>query len=552
MKTVRFFLPLFIGQARWMLLGLLLSLVAIGSGVGLLGASGWFLTATALSTAGVAFNIFFPSASVRGFSFVRILARYGERMVGHDGTLRLLSELRGWLFARLFPLLPLADRHSRHGDLVSRLTSDVDALDTVFLVAIGPIVTSLVVGTAATVALALLLPAAALWYALAYAAAALLVPAWVLGATRRAGERIVAETSALRVATFDALDGHADLIAFDARAGAEAAFGDASDALARARRSPLTVAAAGGAAVQGATGAALIAIFAFGLPALQSGALGAPVFVGILLAVIGSFEPTAILVRAVGKLATAAAAAHRLQQLATRPPAIVDPASPIPLPPGGDIQFEAVRFGYDADRPVLRDLDLSIPQGARIAVIGPSGSGKSTLLKLLLRLADPQAGRVLIAGTGIERVALADLYRRVALLAQDAPVFHDTVRNNLLIGRPEATEEELWAALETSRLASLVRQLRGGLDAVVGETGKTLSTGQARRLCLARTLLSPAPILVFDEPTSGLDPENERLFFAALAAAGGDRTIVVVTHALLAPGIVDRTYRMEDGRTFPA
>jgi ATP-binding cassette subfamily C protein CydC len=146
MSSIRTFLPLFSRQMGWMALALLLSLMAVGAGIGLLGSSGWFLTAAALSTAGAAFNIFGPSAAVRGFSFLRILARYFEKMAGHDGTLRLLSNLRGWLFARLFPLVPLNDRDSRHGDLVSRLTADVDALDTVFLVTIGPILSSVVVG----------------------------------------------------------------------------------------------------------------------------------------------------------------------------------------------------------------------------------------------------------------------------------------------------------------------------------------------------------------------------------------------------------------------
>ena len=548
MRTLRFFLPLFTGQARWMLLALLLSLATIGAGIGLLATSGWFLTATALSTAGVAFNIFFPSSAVRGFSFLRILARYGERTVGHDGTLRLLSRLRGWLFASLFPLLPLADRDSRRGDLVSRLTTDVDALDTVFLVAIGPIVACLVVGAGATVALALLLPAAALWYGLAYLAAAVLVPVVVLRASRSSGDRIVAETSALRVAALDAFDGHADLIAFGALGSAEAAFGHAASELARSRRRPFDIAALGGAAVQVATGLALLAVFGCGILAIGGGTLSAPLFVGLLLAVIASFEPAGALVRAVGKLATAGAAARRLEELANRPLAIREAADPAVLPAGGDLAFERVTFGYDPARPVLQDVTLAVPQGSRVAIVGSSGSGKSTLLKLLLRLADPQFGRVLVAGTDTAHVALADLHRRVALLAQDAPVFHDTVRNNLLIARPEASDAELWAALETAQLATLVRELPLGLDAVVGETGKTLSTGQARRLCLARTLLSPAPILAFDEPTSGLDAENERLFFAALSRAGADRTIVIVTHAALLPGFADATYRVEGGR----
>jgi ATP-binding cassette subfamily C protein CydC len=146
MKSLWAFRALFFSQRKGFLLALILSLVTLLAGVALLGTSGWFITAAALTTAGLAFNLFVPSAMVRGFSFIRILARYGERLSGHDATLRLLSDLRGWLFARLFPRLPFRDRSLRHGDLVSRLTADVDALDTAFLVAIGPITAALVVG----------------------------------------------------------------------------------------------------------------------------------------------------------------------------------------------------------------------------------------------------------------------------------------------------------------------------------------------------------------------------------------------------------------------
>src|SRR5690606_16653329 len=148
------FAPLFLRRSRAWLLALLLSLITLLAGTALLGTSGWFITAAALTTAGLAFNLFVPSALVRGFSFIRILARYGERLAGHDATLRLLADLRGWLFARLFPRLPLPDRTLRHGDLVSRLTADIDALDTAFLVAIGPIAAALAIGGVLTSILA--------------------------------------------------------------------------------------------------------------------------------------------------------------------------------------------------------------------------------------------------------------------------------------------------------------------------------------------------------------------------------------------------------------
>ena len=194
------------------LLALVLSLVTLLAGVSLLGTSGWFITATALTTAGLGFNLFVPSAMVRGLSFVRILARYGERLAGHNATLKLLSDLRGWLFSRLFPRLPLPDRSLRHGALVSRLTADVDALDTAFLVAIGPLAAAVVVGTAMTAILAIFVPGAALPYGLALALAGLGVPSLMVLLGRKAGRDSVATRADLRMEVLDGVNGHADLV----------------------------------------------------------------------------------------------------------------------------------------------------------------------------------------------------------------------------------------------------------------------------------------------------------------------------------------------------
>jgi ATP-binding cassette subfamily C protein CydC len=242
------------------------------------------------------------------------------------------------------------------------------------------------------------------------------------------------------------------------------------------------------------------------------------------------------------------AAARRLDAIATLPPAVTDPARPVALPEGGGFVFDHVSFAYHPGRPVLDDVSLAIPAGGRVAVTGASGSGKSTLVALLLRLADPAAGCVRIAGTDLRTVRQADLHARVALLAQDAPVFMDTVRANLLVARPDATDAELWQALARARLADTIRALPGGLDAFLGEGGRTLSAGEGRRLCLARALLSDAAILALDEPTGGLDAETEQAFLADLAEAAAGRTLLLVTHARLPDGAVDSVWRLDAGR----
>ncbi|KQW86232.1 ABC transporter ATP-binding protein [Devosia sp. Root413D1] len=546
MRAIFAFAPL-LGRLKGpIVLTVLLSLLTLLAGIGLLGLSGWFLTAAALSTLGSAFNIFAPSAGVRGLSFIRILARYGEKLSGHDMTLRLLSDLRAWLFARLFPLVPLARRFGR-GDLVSRLLADVEALDTVFLVALGPISTAVLAGAAMTVALALALPGAALVYALLFFAAVLLVPVGLVLASRAVGSEVVAAGAALRQAVLDGVDGHQDLVLFGATGEAAATAATASARLAQARRRLGLRAALASALVQLLAGGALLGTLVAGFAALEAGAIDGPLLAGLLLAVLASFEASAMLVRSATRLAGAAAAADRLQAIASSAPAVAEPAEPLPIPAGGDMRFEAVRFGYDPQHPVLDGLSFAVRSGECVAITGPSGAGKSTIAQLLLRLADPDAGAVRLNGSDLRDVAGPELRQRVALMTQDAPVFLDTIRVNLRVGRDDADDAALWRVLEAVHLAEFVRGLPGQLDAVVGEAGRTLSAGQARRICLSRTLLSRADVIVFDEPTSGLDAETEAAFLAELPELTRGRTAIVITHAVV-PETFDRVLELRAGR----
>ncbi|MDX7952351.1 ATP-binding cassette domain-containing protein, partial [Lichenihabitans sp. Uapishka_5] len=285
-----------------------------------------------------------------------------------------------------------------------------------------------------------------------------------------------------------------------------------------------------------------------GLEAVGKGILGGPMLVGLVLAVLASFEAAAVMVRNAGRFGAALAAAERLAAIASTAPAVAEPATPQSLPPGSDLTFSAVSFSHRPERPLLRGLTLHCPAGSRVAIVGESGCGKSTLLDLALRLADPAEGLVRVAGADVSSVAQADLHARVALMSQTTPVFLGTVGDNLRLGRPDADDAALWRALDQARLRSFVEGLPDGLHTWCGEGGRTLSAGQARRICLARTLLSPAAILLLDEPTSGLDQETERAFLHDLACATAGRTVVLVTHAALPPGTADRVFRLTNGR----
>lgn len=548
MRALLAFRHLFAAQARGLLLALLLSLIALAAGVALLGTSGWFITAAALTTAGLAFNLFAPSALVRGFSFIRILARYGERLVGHDATLRLLADIRGWLFARLFPRLPLSDRSLRHGDLVSRLTADVDALDTAFLVAIGPIAAALIIGGAMTAILAWLLPPAALLYGVCLVTAILLVPAGLVFASRRAGAEAVARAAAARSAVLDGIDGQADLVLLGALGVAQADFRTVALRVADARGRLATLTGLAGFAVQALAAIALTGSLWLGLRAFAATEIDGPVLAGLLLAIAGSFEATSTIVRSVGKFTTAIAAAERLAAVAGAPIAVADPATPVALPGDFAIVASDLSFCYDGGPPVLANLSLAVAAGEHVAIAGPSGSGKSSLLSLLLRLAEPQQGRIALGGTALPALRQADIHTTVALLSQDSPLFNDTIRANLLIARPDADDAAIWSALTSAGIEPYIRALPHGLDTLIGEGGRTVSVGQARRLCLARVLLSDASVLLLDEPTTGLDRTAEVAFFETLHMAAQGRTVIVVTHAAIPEETIDRVLVMKDGR----
>lgn len=528
---------------------LALALLTVAAGVGLLGVSGWFLTGAALAGAGAAFNLFVPSSLVRGLSFVRIASRYAERLVGHAATLRLLSDLRAAVFRALVRLTPRQLARYRAGDLVARLTGDVDALDTVFLFVIMPVATALAGGAIFCLVLGYHLPAAGLAVAAALLVASVLVPWWLGRAARRPGDLAQASAGALRHAVLEAVEGHVDIAALHAQPQARAHFAAACRQMQQARRAQARLAAHGLWLVQAAAGAAVVAVLWFGLPALAEGEISGPLLAGLLLATLGIFEVAGPIMRGVSRLGAARAAARRIGELTRAEPDLRDPGLPRPLPADGELRAQGLRFAYPGrDLPVLDGVDFVLAPGERVAIVGSSGAGKSTLLHLLLRLEDPQAGAVTLGGCDLRHAAQAEVHRRIALLSQDSPVFLGSLRSNLLIGAPEADEAALWRALESARLAEFARGLPQGLDTWVGEGGAGLSAGQARRLCLARVLLSQAGIILLDEPTAGLDRPNEEAFLADLAQACGERAVVLATHARLPEGAVHRILALDGGR----
>ncbi len=275
--------------------------------------------------------------------------------------------------------------------------------------------------------------------------------------------------------------------------------------------------------------------------------------IGTLFAFMGLmpslFTPVSALAGLGQTVETASGSLDRVNELIDEPMAIADkPDAPVLPPLSRDIRFDKVSFAYSPDHPILRDLDFVIPAGSNVAIVGPSGSGKSTLVNLLLRFWDPDEGRVLFDGHDLRDVSVASMRGQIGLVFQDTFIFDTTVRENIGLAKPGATDAEIAEAARAARLDEHIASLPAGFDTVLGERGVRMSGGQRQRMAIARAVLRDPRILVLDEATSALDAQTERGILETLAALSWGRTTISITHRLALAATADRVFVLDQGR----
>jgi ATP-binding cassette subfamily C protein CydC len=544
------FLGLLRPYAAWMALGILLSLATLIANVTLMAVSGWFIASMAIAgAAGVSMNYFTPAAIIRVSAIARTAGRYGERLVTHEATLRLLAGLRVWFYQRLEPLAPARLQQYRSGDLLSRIRADIDTLDHFYLRILVPTITALIGGLLLVLFLLTVDPRLALILATLLLLAGVGVPWLVQHLGDGPGRRAVGIRSDLRASAVDGVQGLAELEVYGA--------GDDHAALIRALSHRL---AAEQGRLSGLSGlsqgmlglAANLAMWLAvwtAVPGIHAGHIAPPELAMVALLTLASFEAVAPLPVAFQALGETRAAARRILEIVDAEPAVPEPATPAHLPPGFGIECERVGFTYPGGAtPALSGIDLDCPQGTRLGIIGPTGSGKTTLIHLLLRFWAPSQGRITLAGVDIATLAGEDLRRRFAVVSQHTQLFTGTIRENLLLADPEASQARLERACRAAALHDFITAQPEGYDTQVGEAGLALSGGQARRLSIARAVLKEASILILDEPTEGLDGPTARAIMATLDTLMMGRSVLLITHRPEGLKSMDQILVLERGR----
>ncbi|WP_455011981.1 heme ABC transporter ATP-binding protein/permease CydC [Haemophilus parahaemolyticus] len=552
MKRLFPFLLLYSNHSRRLLLGTILAITSLSASIGLLSLSGWFLAASFLVGSTILFNFFYPSSGVRGLAIGRTISRYFERLVTHDATFRVLAELRISVFKKLIPLSPSGLNHFRNSELLNRLVADVDTLDTLYLNLLSPFISAIMVITFMAIGLSFVSALLAVIICSTLLALLFIFPAIFYRLGQKSGKKIIQARAEYRSQFIEWIQLNAEFLLFGLVPQMTQKLEKTEQTWLHSQSKESQLTGFSNALLTFVNGILVCVVFLLVTTAIDASSADNPeaLVALVIFCVMASAEilmPIGIAFLHLGQLITAA---ERLNDLIEQRPLVEFNGSTRwqkiaenqPL-----VRFEKVTFNYPSNhQATLNGLSFEVNKGQKVAILGKTGSGKSTIFQLLNRHYDPTSGQILLANCNMADYPEATLRSHLVTLSQRVHIFSQTLRDNLLMGNPQATDEQLKLVLEQVELAYLLQEQ--DLDLWLGEGGRPLSGGEQRRLGLARVLLSNAELVLLDEPTEGLDRETEQQILMLIFAHCQARTLLMITHRLQGLERFDRVYRIDNGQ----
>ncbi len=538
------------------LLSIFLGFATIASGVGLMATAAYIISAAALHPSIAELQV--AIVGVRFFGLSRGVFRYLERLVSHDVTFRLLARWRVWFYKALEPLAPARFMRFQSGDLLTRVIRDIGSLESFYVRTVSPPLVALLVSIVGILFLG------GYGAELAWGLAGFLIlagvglPLFVYLLSHRLGPQLILERAKLGNILIDGFQGMPDLLIYDKDRKQADLVNQAGERLThfQARLSGIN-------ALHSATGSllanlAMLTILILAIQRVSQGQLEG-VFLGVVaLTALTCFEAIQPLPQVAQNYDLNRTAANRLYELVNTQPLVVDPAQPLELPEEANIEIRNLSFQYPPWNEIdthsgspsfgLKDISVSLPYGKHIALIGPSGAGKTTLINLLLRFWEYQQGTILMGNHELRKYRQEDIRKQIALISQNTYLFSATIKDNLLIARPDATEKEIIQAARQAQLEDFIRSLPKGYDTWVGEHGLRMSGGERQRLAIARALLKNAPVLILDEPTANLDPVTEHAVLSAIDIVSQGRSTITITQRMVGLESKDEILVLQNGR----
>ena len=551
MRTLLPFIRLFKFAKFPLILGLVLMILGLGSSMGLLTVSGWFLAATAIAGLGTLFNFFYPSASVRGLAIGRTVMRYFEKIVTHDATFRILSKLRVQVFEKIIPLSPAVLNRYRNSDLLNRLVSDVDTLDSLYLRLLAPFFTAAFVIIAMTIGLSFVNIPLALGLGLFLLILLIIIPTVFYRLGQEFGERLIQARATYRTQFLEFIQAQAELLLFNAEDKLKEKMSATEKTWQEDQAKEAKLSGFSTALVLFLNGLLISGMLWFASNADFGTDEYHTAYIALFtFAALAAFEIIMPLGAAFLHIGQVIAAAERVTEIIEQKPLVEFNDNEKFETKVRLISAKDLSFSYPGQETlVLKNLTLDLGQGQKIAILGKTGSGKSSLLQLLVRNYDAHQGELLLAEKPISAYSEETLRHQICFLTQRVHVFSDTLRQNLQFASADKiSDEKMMEVIHQVGLSKLLEQEGKGLDLWLGDGGRPLSGGEQRRLGLARILLNNAPILLLDEPTEGLDRETERQILRLILQHAENKTLIMVTHRLSSIEQFDKICVIDNGR----
>lgn len=550
MRVLLPFLALYRRHWFMLLLGIILAILTLLASIGLLTLSGWFLAGTSLAGfAGIySFNYMLPAAGVRGAAIFRTAGRYFERLVSHDATFRVLSHLRVFTFKKILPLSPGGIARFRQGELLNRLVADVETLDHLYIRVISPIIAAFVVIMAIMFGLGLIDARLANTLGGIMLTLLIVLPFVFYYAGKPIGRDLTDLRGQYRTVLTSMLQGQAELTVFGAlpRFRQNLAQLEAKWLHRQAQQANLTgLSQSLMILASGLTATLILWLAAGGIDnSFMPEALIA-LFTFCALAAFEALAPVTVAFQHLGQVMTSAT---RISHLIEQKPDVTFPEKGGEKNNSATLTMHNICFTYPTQpMQVINHVDLTIEAGQHIALLGKTGCGKSTLLQLINRAFDPTHGTIRLNNLPIADYDEATLRSMMSVVPQRVHVFSHTLRENLLMAKEQATDEELKHVLQQVGLGQLLENDEG-LNAWMGDGGRQLSGGEQRRLGLARALLHNAPLVLLDEPTEGLDADTEQQILALLHQHCQGKAVLMITHRLHGLDKMDKICVMDGGK----
>lgn len=536
-ELYRFIRRFMVQQPSAVLFGILLSLITLMAGISLLALSGWFIAATAAASLSYAvasqFNYFLPAAAVRFFSLLRIIGRYGERVLTHQATFKILTDIRLWFYRQLEPLAPahLLSYHS--GDLLTRMVADIDALDNLYIRVLTPTVSLILISIFLLLGLAGLID----WFLAVtvlclMGITALLVPLFTACLAHSSSQALTQKQAQLQMAIINYLQGLAEFKLFSQDQAQQQQLQAHNQAFIQLQQRMSIYRGIGAALLSLLLGITLLLAVWITVGLVAEHQLNGALIALVALSVMAISEAIMPLPTAYQYLGKTIAAAKRITHICQQQPCVTFRHEENLSMSHYDIEYRNISFAYDPKSCLIQNFNCHIQQNEKIAIMGCTGSGKSTLIHLLARVWDVNSGHISIGGIALQEFPEAQLRSMMNLVTQHAHIFDGTIRDNLLlaVSTDNISDDSLWQVLQQVELDTVIADLPQGLDSRVGEQGCYFSGGQKKRLVIARALLKDAPIIILDEPSEGLDRITADKLLTSLEKNCNDKTLIVVTH----------------------